>query len=503
MKKLGILFIAAILGSAFTIATFEVMDLGEKKTVRIEHIDGTPARSAVYTMDKNGEMVPLDFTGVADNVMDAVVHIKSVQTIQRASGNMRQDPFHDFFNDDFFEHFFGPRFRYENPRGNMEPQKRIGAGSGVIISKEGYIVTNNHVVDMADDVEVTLHDNRTYKAKVIGKDPSTDLAVLQIKEDELTYVPFVNSDDVKVGEWVLAIGNPFNLNSTVTAGIVSAKARNINILKDRSAIESFIQTDAAINPGNSGGALVDLNGGLIGINTAIASPTGSYAGYGFAVPSNIVKKVVADIMEFGVVQRGYLGVMIRDVNAQLAKDKGLDITKGVYVDSLMANSAAKSAGVKEGDVILKVNEIEVNSAPELQEVIARFRPGDEVELTLDRKGKEKTYEITLNNREGTAELAVVDQDDILDVLGVELKEVDTQLAQKLGIEGGLQITEMHAGVLQKETTIKEGFIITKVNDKKVSKVKDFVNIMRDKKGGIMFEGVYENYPGQLYYAFGL
>ena len=344
------------------------------KTLRIEHISKTPVHGTVFTLNEEKELIPLDFTAVAEQVMDAVVHIKSTQVVAQASPGPRgyrqlPDPFGDLFGD-----FFRPHFRFEGPHPQI-PNPSVGTGSGVIINSEGYIVTNNHVIAGASDIEVTLHDNRTYKAKVIGTDPSTDLALIQIKEKNLPTLPLVNSDDVRVGEWVLAVGNPLNLNSTVTAGIVSAKSRNINILQDQYAIESFIQTDAAINPGNSGGALVNLQGGLIGINTAIASPTGAYAGYGFAVPSNLVSKVVEDLLKHGVVQRGYLGVSIRGVDGSLAREKDLVVTRGVYVDSVMDKSAADEAGIKAGDVIKEINGYSVTTAPQLLEIIGRYRPG--------------------------------------------------------------------------------------------------------------------------------
>lgn len=471
-------------------------------TIQIQHIDSAPSKGAVYTIDENGEVVPLDFTATAENVIDGVVHIKSTQISSNSFRNQTApNPFRDFFGDEF-EQFFGPQFKFESPNGRQSPV-RVGTGSGVVISDEGYIVTNNHVIADADDIEVTLHDNRTFKATVIGTDPSTDLALLRIKADDLVVLPFVNSDEVKVGEWVMAVGNPFSLTSTVTAGIVSAKGRNINILKEQYAVENFIQTDAAINPGNSGGALVNLNGGLIGINTAIASPTGSYSGYGFAVPANIVSKVVEDLIQYGMVQRGVLGIMIRTVDGNFAKEKNLDLTQGIYVDSLMANSAAGKAGVKSGDIITKVNGKIVNTSPELQGVIARYRPGEKVTLTVNRKGKIKTFDVILNNRNGNTKLAAKDTRDIIKILGAELEDVDKKLAKKLGIDGGIKVKKLYAGKLRKSTQMREGFIITKVDGQKVSSVDEMVEILDNKKGGVMLEGVYEDLPGEYYYAFGL
>lgn len=456
----------------------------------------------MFTLGKDGEAIPLDFTRIAEGVMDAVVHVKSTTTSVGRGNSLQQlpDPFRDFFRDQQpFDNFFFKQF----PEKGGNPMPQVGTGSGVIINPDGYIVTNNHVIADADDVEVTLHDNRSYKATVVGTDPTTDLALLQIKEKNLPTLPLVNSDEVKVGEWVLAAGNPFNLTSTVTAGIVSAKGRNINILREQFAVESFIQTDAAINPGNSGGALVNLNGGLIGINTAIASNTGTYAGYGFAVPANIVSKVVEDLMKYGVVQRGVLGVLIRTVDGNLAKEKDLDLTKGAYVDSLLENSAAGVAGIKPGDVIVAVDGAEVSSSPKLQELIARRRPGDVVKLKVNRKGTEKTFDVRLNNRSGNTAVVKKEDNEILNILGAEFEALDEKTAKKLDLTGGVRVKSLNAGKLRRSTQVQEGFIITKVDGKAVRKVEDLVNALKDKKGGVMLEGVYENLPGTQFYAFGM
>lgn len=475
------------------------------KTLQIEHINTTPVQGAVYTLNEEEEIIPLDFTSVAEKVMDAVVHIRSTQgnySARQVPPQELPDPFRDFFEDDLYERFFGPRYWFEVPR-EQGPDIHIGSGSGVIINSEGYIVTNNHVIANADDIEVTTYDNRTYKATVIGTDPSTDLALIQINEEGLPTIPLVNSDEVRVGEWVLAVGNPFNLNSTVTAGIVSAKSRNINILQDQYAIESFIQTDAAINPGNSGGALVNLQGGLVGINTAIASPTGAYSGYGFAVPSNIVNKVVEDLLKYGVVQRGYLGVTIRGINGNLVKEKDLNTTVGVYVDSVAENGAAIEAGIKPGDVILEIDGIKVRTAPQLQEIVARYRPGDEVKMKVNRDGKEKEFTVKLKNREGETKFVAKNKHEVLNVLGAEFEEIDKATARKLEISGGVKVVRLYAGKLRRNTDVREGFIITKVDGESVKSVDELAEILENKKGGVLLEGIYEDIPGVYYYAFGL
>jgi serine protease Do len=506
MKKFGFLVLAAILGSTVTIGTSHILHLNDKN-IRIEHVSNAPVVGAAYTYNKEGEVVPLEFTTASKLVMNSVVHIKSTQMLNsrnyyQPDGNM--DPFRRFFDDDMLRQFFGPNYQNHSPNSRENsPQAIVGTGSGVIINSEGYIVTNNHVVKDADDIEVSLHDNRVYKAKVIGTDPSTDLALIKIKEKDLPSLSFVNSDNVEVGEWVLAVGNPFNLNSTVTAGIVSAKARNINILQDRSAIESFIQTDAAINPGNSGGALVNLQGGLIGINTAIASPTGTYAGYGFAIPANIVSKVVEDLLKYGVVQRGYLGLMIQSVDGNMAKDKGLEITNGVYVDSIADKSAAGEAGIKTGDVIVDIDGATTNTSAQLMEIIGRHRPGDKINVKVDRKGKMMEFPITLKNKEGKTTPFEKNTASILDNLGIQVMEIDSKTAKKLDIPGGLKITQLNDGKLKGHTNIRKGFIITKVNGKSVKTTDDFLQTLENKEGGVMLEGVYENYPGVFYYAFGL
>lgn len=508
-KTLILAALIALVVSATTIGAFSVFRQQDKKTIKVEHISSNPASQTAFRSGGEGNNNPLDFTAVAEKVMDAVVHIKSTQTIantgNRYRGGQQDSPFREFFDNESFEFFFNPRAMPGQPAPDRRqaPQMSIGQGSGVVISEDGYIVTNRHVIADADDLEVTLHDNRSYKATVVGMDPTTDLAVIRIKEKDLSALPFVDSDQVKVGEWVLAIGNPFNLTSTVTAGIVSAKGRNINILKEQFAVESFIQTDAAINPGNSGGALVNLAGGLIGINTAIASPTGAYSGYGFAVPTNIVSKVVSDLMEYGVVQRGVLGVMIRTVSGDLKREKDLAVNRGVLVDSLLENSAAGQAGIQAGDVIVAIDELAIDNSPGLQEIIARHRPGDQLKVKVNRKGREKSFAVTLNNRRGDTGVVKKENKDLLTILGASFEDLDNKTAQALALKGGIRIKALSNGKLRRETDVREGFIITKVDGKKVTSVEELLAALEGKKGGVMLEGVYEDLPGEFYYAFGL
>ncbi len=440
-------------------------------------------------LTSNRAMSPMalpDFTEAANNTIHAVVHIKTEYT------NRRSSVYDHFFN---FEDFFGKQ--------QGSPQPVIASGSGVIISPDGYIVTNNHVVTESNKIEVTLNNKRTYEATIVGTDPSTDLAVIKIKAEDLPFMTFGNSDELKIGEWVLAVGNPFNLTSTVTAGIVSAKARNINILgsPDGTSIESFIQTDAAVNRGNSGGALVNTIGELVGINAAIASGTGYYAGYSFAIPSNIVRKVASDLREYGTVQRAYIGVNIRELDYKLATDAGIDELTGVYVADVTENGAAKEAGIKSGDVILKVENIAVNSPSELLEVIGQHNPGDKVDLSVRRNNKDMAFNVVLKNREGNTSLASREDFNAQSLLGATFKPVPNELMDKLGIANGIQIAGMSSGKLR-NAGIKDGFIITQVDGKPISSEADLIDALANKKGGVLVEGIYPN-KTRAYYGFGL
>lgn len=477
-----------------------------------------PTAAALFTPAFNGQVkfaglngqsdpVNFNFTAAAAKTLPVVVNIQSSVRVREQRGmpfggggfDMQDlpEPFRQFFGPNPHQ---APSEKGENDKGNLQ----MGTGSGVIISPDGYIVTNNHVVAGSEELTVTLNDKRSFKAKVIGTDPSTDLGLIKIEATGLPFVNFSNSDAAQVGEWVLAVGNPFNLTSTVTAGIVSAKGRDIHILQDQAPIESFIQTDAAINPGNSGGALVNLNGDLIGINSAIASPTGSYSGYGFAIPSNIVAKVIDDLKKYGVAQRGYLGVVIREVNSDLAKEKKIAVSQGVYVDSLAENSSAGAAGIQKGDVIIKIDGQPVDASSDVLEAVGSHRPGDKVNLTVWRKGVEKDFTVVLKNKQGNTDVVKkTDAAGMLTALGADFQTLGEKEARKLEIPGGVVVTQIHNGKIANQTDMREGFIITKVDNKPVKSVEDLTAALNGKQGGVMVEGIYPDRPGAYYYAFGV
>ncbi len=373
-------------------------------------------------------------------------------------------------------------------------------GSGVIISSDGVIVTNYHVIENYEEIIVMLDDKREYKAKVLGTDTNTDLAILKIEAENLPFILLGNSDSLKVGEWVLAIGNPFRLNSTVTAGIVSAKARNINILESRIGIESFIQTDAAVNPGNSGGALVNTNGELLGINTAILSTSGKYEGFSFAIPSNLVSKVVYDIRQYGAVQRGWLGITISNIDDQKAEALRLSEVKGILVDMVNANTAAADAGLKNADVIIGVNGVQTNTTPEFLEQIARYRPGDEVKLAFIRSSKEMSTTAILRNQLNTTDFIAVRKDKDLVDLGFELRDMDSNEKSRLAKDGVIVVTIKESSKIDK-TNMDPGFIITSINNKEVSNVDELIAELDKTTGRVYLEGYYENYPGKYPYTF--
>lgn len=430
----------------------------------------TPAFSASYVPQQF-----VDFTKAAKKSVDAVVHIKT-RIISKTNS------YDDFFGQ-FREYF------------HQYPQQQYGLvtfGSGVVISSDGYIVTNNHVIDGADKISVTFNDKRETEAVVIGVDPNTDLALIKVKEENLPYLTFGNSDDVKIGEWVLAVGNPFDLNSTVTAGIISAKARNINILGGQSSIESFLQTDAVVNRGNSGGALVNTFGELIGINAAIASHTGVYEGYSFAIPVNIVRKVVTDIIEYGEIQRGYLGVQIQDINASFANSVGLESVEGIFVSGVVKNSGADDAGILEGDVILSINGIITNSLSSLLGIIAQYNPGTVVNIEISRDNKKIAYDVTLKNVNGTTLLVRADDSFYNNILGAQLQKVSSDELRELEISNGLKIININNGILDR-SGINEGFIITEINGYSVNSQHNLTSALNNSRRNIIqLKGIYPN-----------
>ena len=419
----------------------------------------------------------IDLTEAAEKGCAAVVYIKVTQ-----NGSTRIQEYYDPF-DDMFSQFFG-RGNGGTQRRQIQTPKRQGAGSGVIISSDGYIVTNNHVVEGADDIEITLNDNREFKATVVGMDANTDLALLKIDGKELPTLVIGDSDELKVGEWVLAVGNPFNLKSTVTAGIVSAKARKIaEVSRTGNEIESYIQTDAAINAGNSGGALVNSRGELVGINAALYSQTGSFTGYGFAIPTTIMKKVVSDLKEYGAVQRALIGISGSDLSAyvddQKAKDekwnKDFGTNEGVYVADVMENGAAKEAGIKEGDVIVSVNDKKISKMSELQEVITRFSPGDKVTVGILRDKKAKTVDVVLKNGQGNTQVVKAQN---LSSLGAEFKELTADQKKSLNLSNGVQVTKLESNSPLRKMGVGDDFIIMLANNAKINTVADLERIYK-------------------------
>jgi serine protease Do len=374
------------------------------------------------------------------------------------------------------------------------------SGSGVIMSPDGFIVTNHHVVENSTDIKVTLADRREYKAKMIGSDPSTDIALLKIAETALPFVVFGDSDSVKVGEWVLAVGNPFNLSSTVTAGIISAKGRNINILGGGTSIESFLQTDAAVNPGNSGGALVNSAGELIGINTAIITESGSYEGYSFAVPSNLVQKVVRDLREFGTMQRAFLGVGIEDLDSEIARDIGLPDPQGVYVTRINANGAAEDAGLQIGDVIIGMNDTRIRSTPELQEYIGRYRPGENVVLEYWRKGSKYRSKVTLKDNRNSTNLARYRGNELEESIGFELRELSREEQRRLGMQGTM-VVSIRKGSTIHLTNMQPGFIISSVNGNRINSMGEAIEAIKNAYNNIVLDGNYEGEPDLYSYRF--
>lgn len=486
MKQTFKMLTMAALGGIVSLGIYSQLDSFQdspsSKTVTIEKTV-LPAHQVSYS---GMPAEAADFTTAAHKSLDAVVHVKTISQSQR------------IYNP--WSRFFGGEEYYS--------QEQRGSGSGVIISGDGYIVTNNHVVANASTINVTLNNNRTYEAKLIGTDPATDVALLKIDAKSLPAITLGDSDHLQVGEWVLAVGNPFNLTSTVTAGIVSAKARNINIMQydpasDIFPLESFIQTDAAVNPGNSGGALVNTRGELVGINTAIASRTGSYSGYSFAIPVSIVQKVVADLVEYGSVQRAYIGVSISNVSQDIADEQGIKVLSGAYVRELSEDGAATDAGIKPGDIIVRVQGIPVENTTQLQEQIGKYRPGDKIEVTVLRDQNEKQFDLVLRDRYGNKKIvlnppAAETSTAVLGAKFAPLSDADQQLYRT---RSGAKITELQAGALR-NAGVREGFVITRIDRTPISSPEEAAKVLSQKKGGTLIEGIYPD-GATYYYGIGL
>ena len=469
------LFVVAVLGALVAIIVYA--RIFQPRTTVVE----VPAEHSMryVNLPSASSENTLDFTDAVANSIDAVVHVKTKM-------------FREYQVNPLYEFFFG-----EQPRAEAPPL--LGFGSGVIISRDGYVVTNNHVIEDSDEIVVVLDNKKEYNARLIGTDPSTDVALLKVDAEDLAFLPFGNSDELRLGEWVLAIGNPFNLTSTVTAGIVSAKARNLPLNRAQEySIESFIQTDAAVNPGNSGGALINTRGQLVGINTAIATRTGSFSGYSFAIPVTIVEKVVNDFIEYGAVQRAILGVEIRDVTAELAREENLDEIEGVFVAGVRDGGAAKEAGIRPKDIIIAIDNKRVNSMSELQEMVSKYRPGETVRVVIKRNGELKQYDLVLRNLEGS--IGMVIGDDQLELLGATFAPLSEREKKSLGISNGIRVKSVKQGKFR-QVGIREGFVLTTVNKKPVSSVNDIASILNESEGGIIIEGMDRN-GSKAYFAFG-
>ncbi len=461
-KKLTGVALVAALSSGLTMGAFGLFNSSSHAGMHDQPLDSTYAHPTQFTPVAVHSAFETDFTIAAEHTVNAVVNIIASSTPQQSHrGN-------GGFSDPFFEYFFGDGNR------NVQPRAQMSQGSGVIITPDGYIVTNNHVVEGADKVEVTMNDNRSFNGRIIGTDPSTDLALVKIEASDLPTVKFGDSDKLKVGEWVLAVGNPMGLNSTVTAGIVSAKARNLGMISrnQKLGIESFIQTDAVVNPGNSGGALVNTAGELVGINTAIFSSTGQYIGYSFAVPTTIVSKVIADLKEYGTVQRAVLGIGYIELTPDLVREKSLNVQEGVYVGEIYNRSSAMEAGIQEGDVIIAINGVKIKNGAMLTEQLAQYRPGDKIKVELVRGNDNKTVSLTLKNSQGSTEITKITG---MSSLGAGFKELNTNELKDLNIRYGVKVTGLQDGKF-KSAGIRNGFVILEINNTPVKSISALENI---------------------------
>ena len=476
----GLLMATSCVNSSQNANQSENLTEQQKPATEIEQVQQAQVQRAAFIPT---ESTP-DFVDAAERSVDAVVHIMTKVVRQSTTYN------------DFFGALLGQLYGYP---GQTRNNTMVAYGSGVVLTPDGYIVTNNHVVEGADEVEVTFNNKVKKTASIIGTDPTTDLALIKVDASDMEYLTFGDSDNVRIGEWVLAVGNPFNLTSTVTAGIVSAKARNLSILGEGTSVESFIQTDAAVNPGNSGGALVNTKGELVGINAAIASHTGSYEGYSFAIPSNIVRKVVDDLLLYGTAQRGYLGVQIAELTQELAETEGLENIEGVYVAEVTEGGAAKLAGMKSGDVITAIAGKKVNTTTQLKESIGQYRPGDKVEVEVNRNGSHHRYELTLLNEAGNVDVVKKGDSFFNSEFGLMLQPINQNDMSRLDIQSGLKIVEIRQGRFM-NSGVPVDFVITKVNGITVNSKSDLENAQKSSRSRrTTIEGVYPNGMNATFY----
>ena len=498
MKIKNIFLVVLISASTALLSVWGYTSYHDKQVAILQPVGKVPVNYAGF-FDNPAPAGAVDFTAASMSATPAVVHIKTKTKARQVTNNLPRgrNPFADLFGDDFGDLF-------NSPRSQTIPEQRA-SGSGVFISNDGYIVTNNHVIDGADEINVTLNNKRSYKATLVGSDPSTDIALLKIDGTQFPYLLYGNSDDVKLGQWVLAVGYPLTLDVTVTAGIISAKARSIGINRrqSESPIESFLQTDAAVNPGNSGGALIDTEGRLIGINSAIASPTGSYAGYSYAIPVNIVKKIVNDLVKFGTVQRAYLGISypIENLSEEQKKEIGFTEGAGVFVSDVPKGGAADAAGIKKGDIVTKVNGVMVTTGPEMVEQVTRFKPGDKITLSYVRDGKENTVNLTLKNKVGNTD--VVKTETAIEKLGGTLETLDKKKATSYNIAGGVVVKSVGSGLLSR-TKMQDGFVIISINGQPINTLDELrLALERNKGYTVKLEGIYPGYEGTYAYPLNL
>ncbi len=488
-QVLSVVFISGLTTAAVLFGYHKLV----RKPMAIQTVNGQVPSNYAGLYDSNNSIpgTAVDFQDASKTAVPAVVHITTVIGSGTASNNLprRSNPFAELFGEDFFKGF-----------DDIRSQPSRASGSGVIVSDDGYIITNNHVIDEASEIKVTLSNKKSYTAKLVGADPSSDLALLKVEASGLPFLLYGNSDQVKIGQWVLAVGYPLNLETTVTAGIVSAKARTLglNARKSNTPIESFIQTDAAVNQGNSGGALINTTGELVGIVSAIASPTGAYAGYSYAIPVNLVKKIINDLLEFGTVQRAYLGISyLPEAAPDSEKEKqGYKEGQGVLVLDVAKDGAMAGSGIAKGDYITKVNGVKVTTGGEMVEQVAGFKPGDKITVTYLRGGKEVNTNVTLKNRTGTYDVV---RSTVLDNFGADFETLDKKKATEYGLKGGVLVKRIGKGLIDEQTRMRDGFVIYKANGQEVKTLEELANILGKAQRRVMLEGLYPGYDGVYQY----